>query len=75
MTLTDSAIRHSHLIADTEAARTKALRSATEADRVLDLLRHAIENGRTAAALDMMTTVERHMDTIINTLRVPTETH
>jgi hypothetical protein len=70
-TLTDADVRYSHLVADTEAARTKALRSAQRIDSVIADLRHAIENGRTDAALDLLITVDTANRAVLDTLRTP----
>lgn len=55
---TDADIAYSHLVDDTERSRTAALRAATDVDRTIAQLRHAIANGRTDAALDLLTTID-----------------
>jgi hypothetical protein len=67
--LTDADIKHSHLVADTEAMRTKALRSAQRIDGVIADLQHAIENGRITAAVSLLATVDRANRTVLDTLR------
>lgn len=64
-------IRYAHLVDETERARTAARRRASETDRILPELRHAIEHGNTDAALDMLITVDRHTQAILDALIAP----
>lgn len=67
--LTDEEIRASHAIANAEAVRTKVLRAGNEIDRIIPDLRHAIEHGRTMAALDMLRTLDAYHLTITDAVR------
>jgi hypothetical protein len=70
-TLTDAQIKLSHTIDDSEKMRTKVVRASKEIDRIIPDLRHAIEHGRTAAALDMLVTLDRYHLTIADAVKLP----
>lgn len=73
MTHTPAEIAHSHLVADTEAARTAAHRAATDIDRLVTDLHHAISNGRTGAALSLLASIDRSNLAVLDALKPPTE--
>lgn len=56
---TDCNTAYSHLVDDTERMRTAALRKARSIDADMSSLRHAIEHGRTEAALSLLETIDR----------------
>lgn len=70
-TLTDAQITASHTIDDAERMRTKVLRAATEIDRMVNDLDHAIRHGRTVAAADMLRTIDRYNLTVLDAVKLP----
>jgi hypothetical protein len=57
----------SHLIDDAEKVRSAVLRDTRQIDRIIPDLRHAIEHGRTDAALDLLITIDRLNSAVITT--------
>lgn len=70
-TLREAAIDRSHLIDDYERRIGPALRSARMVDSVVADLRHAIEHGRTDAALSLLESLDRSNRRVIEALKVP----
>lgn len=68
-TLTAEQIALSHTVDDMETMRGTVLRESRQIDRIIPDLRHAIEHGRTAAALDLLVTIDRLNSTVITTAR------
>ena len=64
--LTAEQIRLSHTIDDAERMRGKVLRAAKEIDRLLPDLIHAVKHGRTIAAADMLVTLDRYNQTVLD---------
>lgn len=67
--LTADQIKVSHTIDDMETMRGKVLRDSRQLDRIIPDLRHAIENGRTDAALDLLATIDNLNTAVITTAR------
>lgn len=71
MDLTDQQIETAHLIAAANDCRTAALRRAKDVDNLMSDFRHAIENGRTGAALSMLTSIDILNKQIISATSTP----
>lgn len=71
MELTDEQINIAHLTAAANDVRTAALRKAKDIDALMADLRHAIENGRTGAALSMLTSIDTLNRGIISATSTP----
>lgn len=68
-TLTADQITLSHTIDNMEAMRGSVLRDSRQIDRIIPDLRHAIEHGRTDAALDLLITIDRLNSKVITTAK------
>jgi hypothetical protein len=71
MNPTAEQIATSHLVAAANDCRTAALRRAKDIDNLMSDLRHAIENGRTGAALSMLTSIDTLNKQIISSTITP----
>lgn len=71
MTHTPEQIRISHLIDDAEKIRGKALRAAKEIDRIVPDLQHAIQHGRTTAAVSLLALLDRYNRNILAATGTP----
>jgi hypothetical protein len=67
-TLTDSDVRYSHLVDDTEKMRTKALRDSNRAAELLDDALHAVQHGSYATAAEFIERAREFTDKARSTL-------
>ncbi|QGJ92879.1 hypothetical protein PBI_BEAGLE_122 [Arthrobacter phage Beagle] len=74
MAPTESEIALSHTIDDYERRIGPGLRSARMVDSVIADLRHAIEHGRTDAALHLLASLDRSNQRVIEALKAPSRT-